>query len=75
MKNVDRVHKLLDSDRFGFVSGSKQLIESDIADVLSEYFYTNNRAKLELIPNGEKFNIKITLDGCTLRSFNIIHNE
>lgn len=72
MKNVERVHNMLDSDRFGFISGSKELIETDISAVLSEYFYSNKRAKLELIPDGERFNIKITLDGCMLRSFNII---
>lgn len=72
MKNVERVHKMLDSDRFGFVSGSKELIEVDISAVLSEYFYSSKRAKLELIPDGERFNIVITLDGCMLRGFNII---
>ncbi len=72
MKTVERVHKLLDNDRFGFVADSKKLIESDISDVLNEYFYTNNRAKLELIPDGDRFNVKITLDGCMLRSFNIV---
>ena len=72
MKTVDRVHKLLDSDRFGFVADSKKLIESDITDVLNEYFYTNNRAKLELIPDGDRFNVRISLGGCMLRSFNIV---
>lgn len=75
MKNADRVHKMLDSDRFGFVSDSKKMIESDITEVLNEYFYSSGRAKLEIVPNGEKFNIKITLDGCTLRAFGVISNS
>lgn len=72
MKNVERIHKMLDSDRFGFASGALELIESDISEVLSEYFFTSKRAKLELIPDGERFNVRISLDGCMLRNFNIL---
>jgi len=70
--NVERAHKMLDSDRFGFVSGAKDMIRADIEDVLGEYFYLPGHISIKLQPTGERFTLEIRADDCALRSFNVL---
>ena len=70
--NVKRAQRILESDRFGFVSGSKEMIRADIEDVLNEYFYLPTHVKIQLDPTGDTFSLTIKADNCTLRSFNVL---
>ena len=70
--NVKRAQRILESDRFGFVSGSKEMIRADIEDVISEYFYVPGHVKIELDPTGDTFSLSIKAEHCTLRSFNVL---
>ena len=67
-----RAQKILESDRFGFVSGSKEMIRADIEDVLCEYFFVPGHVRISLDPTGDTFTLEIKAEHCTLRSFNVL---
>ncbi|MBP5176961.1 MAG: hypothetical protein ILP02_00075 [Clostridia bacterium] len=69
---VKRAQAIIDSDRFGFVSGSKEMILADIEDVLSQYFYLPHGLNVKLEPTGDTFTLEICAKGCSLRSFNVL---
>ena len=70
--SLKRAQSMLESDRFGFVSGSKEMIRADVEEVLGEYFYLPSHVKIELEPNGDRFTLSITAESCVLRSFNVL---
>lgn len=69
---VERALKMVESDRFGFVSGSKEMIRADIEDVLGEYFYLPEHVKITLDPCGDRFTLTISANNCALRGFNVL---
>ena len=71
-EDFERIQKMIESDRFGFVNGSKEIIRSDIEELLSQYFYLPEHVKIELIGSGEKFDLSIKACDCRLRSFNVL---
>ena len=72
MDGVSRIKRILDGDRFGFASGSKEMIRADIESVLNEYFYLPETVKIELKQNGDRFDLTISAKSCALRSFNVL---
>ena len=71
-KDLSRAHKMLENDRFGFVSGAKDVIRTDIEDVLKEYFYFPGGVEIKLTPKGDRFTLSITAADCVLRNFNVL---
>ncbi len=72
MKNSQRVKKMIESDRFGFVNGSLSLIKQDLESVLSEYFCLSSPCEIEFVGEEDKFDLIIKLKGSSVRSFNML---
>ena len=62
---------MIENDRYGFVSGTKDVIRSDLETLLNEYFYIPDGVKIEFDKKGDRFDVKITANGCALRGFNV----
>ena len=71
-EDLERIQKMIESDRFGFVNGSKEIIRADGEALLGQYFYLPGHVKIELVGAGEKFDLSIKACDCRLRSFNVL---
>ncbi len=72
MKNSSRIKKMIESDRFGFVNGSLNLIKRDLENVLNEYFCLTSPCEIEFYGEEENFDLIITIKGSAVRSFNML---
>ena len=70
--NSERIMRMIESDRYGFANDSKDIIRGDIEAVLSEYFYLPSHVKIQLDKNGDRFDLKISAENCSMRNFNVL---
>lgn len=68
----DRVKRMIESDRFGMVGGSKELIVSDIRSLLEEYFTLSSPVKMEIEGEESEFTLIITCEGARVKRFNML---
>ena len=67
-----RVKQMIESDRFGLVSGAKELIRNDLSEVLGEYFVLSSPVKLEIEGEEDNFSLIITCQSCRVKRFNLL---
>ena len=67
-----RIKKMIESDRFGMVGGSKELIVADIQAVLEEYFTLSSPVKLDIEGDEREFTLIVTCEGARVKRFNIL---
>ena len=71
-EKYSRVKKMIESDRFGMVGGSKELIVSDVRSVLEEYFTLSSPVKMEIEGDESEFTLIITCEGARVKRFNML---
>lgn len=71
-EEYSRVKKMIESDRFGMVGGAKELIVSDIRELLEEYFTLSSPIKLEIEGDEREFTLIITCEGARVKRFNLL---
>ncbi len=67
-----RVKQMIESDRFGLVSGAKEIIKNDLTELLGEYFALSSPVKLEIEGEEDNFNLVITCKSCRVKRFNLL---
>ena len=71
-ENYTRVKQMIESDRFGLVSGAKELIKSDLTELLGEYFALSSPVKLEIEGEDDDFTVVVTCRSCRVKRFNLL---
>ena len=71
-EKYSRVKKMIESDRFGMVGGSKELIISDIKALLEEYFTLSSPVKLEIEGDEREFTLTVICEGARVKRFNML---
>ena len=71
-EEYSRVRKMIESDRFGMVGGAKELIISDIRELLEEYFTLSSPIKLSIEGDEREFSLIITCEGARVKRFNLL---
>ena len=71
-EKYSRVKKMIESDRFGMVGGSRELILSDIGSLLEEYFTLSSPVRMEIEGDESEFTLIITCEGARVKRFNML---
>lgn len=71
-KNFERVRQMIESDRFGLMSGAKEIIKNDLTELLGEYFALSSPVKLEIDGEEDNFDLIITCRSCRVKRFNLL---
>ena len=71
-EKYSRVKRMIESDRFGLVGGSKEMIIGDLTALLGEYFALSSPIAIDIEGDEKEFRLIISCDGCRVKRFNML---
>ena len=71
-KNYSRVKQMIESDRFGLMGDSKNLILRDISALMNEYFILSANVEMEIEGEENDFTVTVVCRSSGVKRFNVL---